>query len=113
MTTELLFTGCILARLFLAYLANIANRKWLKVMGYIAILPAIGFMYLFLTGVRNKVGAFGEKIWWNSFRPIHAVLYGAFAYFAIQGNRKAWIFLLVDALVGLGGFLWAHYKGVR
>ena len=109
----MLFTVCIIVRLSLAYLAKIANRTWLKAMGYLAILPVIGFLYLFMTGVRNKTGAFGEKIWWNSFRPVHALLYGAFAYFAIQGNRKAWIFLFIDALVGVGGFLWAHYRTVR
>lgn len=108
-TVFLFLLGCMSARLFLAYLAKIANRKWLKIMGYIAILPVIGFMYLYLSGIR-KVGAFGEKIWWNSLRPVHASLYGLFAYFAIYGNRNAWIFLLLDAIIGLVGFLRAHYS---
>jgi hypothetical protein len=109
MNTELLFLlGCMSARLFLAYLAKIANRKWLKIMGYLALLPAIGFMYFYLSGIR-KIGTFGEKIWWNSLRPIHASLYGLFAYFAIRGNLNAWIFLLVDAIIGLTGFLREHY----
>jgi len=104
-----LFAVCMFARLLLAYVAKIANQKWLSRMGYLAILPAIGFMYLFLSGTRNKTGAFGEKIWWNYLRPVHSLLYGLFAYFAILGNRKAWIFLLTDALVGLSGFITHHY----
>lgn len=100
--------GCMGVRLLIAFLAKQANKKWLRIMGYIAILPAFGFIYLFLTGVRNNVGAFGEKIWWINLRPIHALLYSLFAYFAITGNRNAWIYLLIDALVGLTGFLWVH-----
>jgi hypothetical protein len=97
-----------IARLSIAYLARVAPSRWLRIMGIVAIFPSIGFMYLFVSGTRNKTGAFGEKIWWNPFRPIHSILYGLFAYFAIKGNRRAWIFLLTDALVGLGGFLTHH-----
>jgi len=102
-----LFVACMIARLTLAYLARVAPFRWLRIMGIVAIFPAIGFMYLFLSGAR-KTGAFGQNIWWNPFRPIHAILYGLFAYFAIHGNRNAWIFLFVDAMVGLGGFLTHH-----
>ena len=38
-------------------------------MGYLALIPAIGFMYIFLTGSREKGGeVFGARIWWNSFK---------------------------------------------
>jgi len=109
-TLLLFLIGCMGARLLIAFLAKQANKKWLRLMGYIALLPAIGFTYLFLTGVRNNVGAFGEKIWWINLRPVHALLYSLFAYFAITGNRNAWIYLLIDALVGLTAFLWVHSR---
>lgn len=105
-----LFFGCIIARLFLVFLAIKAPLRWLKTMGYIALLPAIGFSYLFLSGTRKSTGAFGEKIWWNSFRPIHAFLYLLFAIFAIQGKREAWIFLLLDVCIGTIGFFHVHLK---
>ena len=107
-TLLLFLIGCMSARLLIAFLAKYANKKWLRFMGYVALVPALGFMYLFFTGVRNTVGAFGEKIWWNNLRPIHALLYSLFAYFAITGNRDAWIYLLMDALVSLLAFLWVH-----
>ena len=80
-------------------------------MGYLALLPAFGFTYLFFSGAR-KFGpeAYGGKIWWNSLRPVHAVLYTLFAYFAITGNRKAWVYLFADAMIGLFAFLWFHSK---
>ena len=107
-TLLLFLIGCMSVRLLIAFVAKQANKKWLRVMGYVALLPAFGFMYLFFTGVRNNVGAFGEKVWWKNLRPIHALLYSLFAYFAITGNRNAWIYLLIDALVGLISFLWVH-----
>ena len=83
-------------------------------LGYLALLPAIGFTYIYLTGAR-KTGAevFGEKIWWNNLRPVHAFLYGAFAYNAINKNRDSWMILLLDVVVGLAGFLAHHVIGVN
>ena len=82
----------------------------MKYLGYVALLPAIGFMYIYLTGSR-ETGAevFGEKIWWNDLRPIHSILYFLFAYNAIMGNKLSWIYLLVDVLFGLVSFLIHHY----
>jgi hypothetical protein len=79
-------------------------------MGYIALIISFGFMFIFLTGSR-KTGkeVMGEKIWWNDLRPIHSILYGLFAYFAITKNNNAWIVLLVDVLIGLFSFLTFHY----
>lgn len=102
--------GCIGARLLLVILAKKAPLLWLKWMGFIALLPASGFFYLFLSGARKGKGAFGEKIWWESLRPIHALLYFMFALFAITGKREAWIFLLIDLCIGASGFFYVHAK---
>lgn len=103
-------TGCIGARLLLAIVAKELPRPWLQVMGYLALAPALGFLYLFVSGARKGAGAFGEKIWWESLRPVHSLLYFMFAFSAIKGNRKAWLFLLLDLLVGVTGFFYVHIK---
>ena len=102
--------GCIGVRSLFVIIAKYINTNYLKYLGYLALLPAIGFMYIFLTGSR-KTGAetFGEKIWWNNLRPIHSILYFLFAYNAIMGNKQSWIYLLVDVLIGLTSFLIYHY----
>ncbi len=101
--------GCIGSRALLVYLAKIANRMYLQYMGYLLLLPAIGFLYLFFTGSRKTGGeVFGDKIWWNNLRPVHAVFYFLFAYNAIQGNPFAWMFLLADVIFGLLSFLLFH-----
>jgi hypothetical protein len=79
-------------------------------MGYGALVIAIGFFYIYLTGTR-KTGAevFGDTIWWNDLRPIHGLLYSLFAYNAITGNMSAWVYLLIDVIIGLTSFLIFHF----
>lgn len=102
--------GCVGSRLLLVYVAKNIKEAYLKYLGFLALVPAIGFIYLFLTGKR-KTGpeVFGGKIWWNKLRPVHALLYFLFAYNAIIGNKNAWIFLLVDVILGVISFLTFHY----
>lgn len=104
--------GCIGTRLLFVYLAKTLPNKYLQMMGYIALIPAIGFIYIFITGTR-ETGAevFGDKIWWNDLRPVHSFLYFCFAYFAISGKSDiAWKILFFDVLLGLTSFLIHHYK---
>jgi hypothetical protein len=98
--------GCIGLRSLFAYAARVASVGVLRVMGWLALIPAVGFVYIFVTGAR-KTGAevFGEKIWWNSLRPAHAVLYFAFAWLAINGMRcMAWKVLAADVALGFTAF---------
>ena len=101
--------GCIGVRSLFVVIAKYIDAKYLKYLGYLALLPATGFMYIYLTGSR-KTGAevFGEEIWWNNLRPIHSILYFLFAYNAITGNKQSWIYLLVDVLIGLISFFTYH-----
>lgn len=106
----LFLIGCIGTRSLFVYLAKNASKQYLMYMGYLALLPAIGFLYIYLTGAR-KTGAevFGEKIWWNDLRPIHSLLYFLFAYNAINGTEMAWVYLLIDVIIGLVSFLGHHF----
>ena len=104
------FCGCIPVRLGLALMACLLPIKYLPIMGYIALLPAIGFLGQYALGLRTKGKGFaGGDIWWTQMRPIHGVLYLLFALYAIRGKSFAWIILLVDALIGLMAGLY-HYK---
>jgi hypothetical protein len=106
----LFLTGCIGLRSLFVIIAKYINTNYLKYLGYLALLPAIGFIYIYLTGTRQTgPETFGDKIWWNNLRPIHATLYFLFAYNAIIGNKQSWIYLLADVLIGLISFLIYHY----
>ena len=102
--------GCIGTRSLFVYISKIISPQYLPILGYLALLPAIGFSYIYLTDSR-KTGpeVFGDKIWWNFLRPIHASLYFAFAYLAINKNPNSWVVLLLDVIIGLTTFLIYHW----
>lgn len=106
----LFLIGCMGTRSLLAIVAKMTPISYLPILGYIALIPAIGFIYLFLSGARTTgAETFGAKIWWNNLRPVHALLYILFAYAAINKNKNAWFVLAVDVLIGLISFLTHHY----
>lgn len=101
--------GCIPTRLFITYLAKHFSGNALKILGYVAFIIAFSFLYLFFTGKRKTgMETFGDKIWWNNLRPIHAAFYLLFAYGAVRGLRSAWKYLLYDVIFGLLAFLAFH-----
>ncbi len=101
--------GCIGTRTLFVLLAKFLDKKYLPYMGYLGLIIAIGFSIIFITGARETgPEVFGDKIWWNNLRPVHALLYFLFAYLAITQNDYAWIPLLIDVLFGLTSFLIFH-----
>lgn len=67
-------------------------------------------MTIYTLGLRKSgPEVFGEKIWWNNLRPVHAAMYVLFSIAAIQKKSYAWTFLLSDAVIGLISFLVHHY----
>ena len=107
----LFLIGCIGSRLLLVLVCKNLPIDLLPFAGYVALLPAFGFAYLYFTGSR-KTGpeVFGEKIWWDSLRPVHSLLYFSFAISAIRKNRSSWKFLLFDVVLGLTSFLIYHFS---
>lgn len=107
----LFLIGCIGTRLAFALVARVASQPILKALGYLALLPAIGFILIYALNLR-KTGqeVMGEKIWWNHLRPLHAFIYFVFSYLAISGNKNAWLALLADVIIGFTAFTVHHYK---
>jgi len=101
--------GCMGARFGLTYLAWRLPVEYLPYMGVPALVIAASFATIYIIGWR-KTGpeVRGDRIWWNSLRPVHAALWFTFAVLAFAGHRDAWIVLLVDTLIGLGAFSVYH-----
>lgn len=107
----LFLIGCIGTRVAFAALAAYIPLSYLPYLGYLAIIPAIGFLYIFITGARaTGAEVFGERIWWNFLRPVHAAIYLGFAYNAINKNTNSWMWLGADVLLGLVAFLIKHWS---
>lgn len=104
----LFLIGCIGTRLLFVIAARFSNRKTLPYLGYAALVPAIGMMYLWLTSSRLTGAEAGGKVWWHPWRFVHSALYFAFALSAIQQKTNAYLYLAADVMVGLALFF-AHY----
>jgi len=94
----LFFVGCIGVRLLFVYVAKNVPLTLLPYLGYLAILPSVGLMYLFITN-SSKTGFFEGPVWWNDARLVHSIFYGLFAYHAIKQHPNAWIYLLMDVII--------------
>lgn len=87
-----------------------AEEEKLYVMGILFAIIGITMIGLFATGSR-KTGpeVFGDKIWWNKYRPVHGALYLWFAYLATHNQPYAWQVLAFDTTFGLYLFLANRY----
>lgn len=102
--------GCIGARTLITVLAAYVHGSILTILGYLALLPVLGWLYIMLIGKRNTgPEVFGSRIWWQNLRPVHALLWAGFAYRAISGFSSAYRLLAIDTAIGLGAFLFHHY----
>jgi len=105
----LFLCGCILVRTILVIIAK-NNQEYLPIMGYLALIPAFGFLYIYITNSRQTgPEVFNQKIWWNDLRPIHCLLYLLFGMLAIRKDKNSWVILLFDVIIGLLAFLHFHY----
>ena len=102
---------CIPVRIAYVFAAKNINVNYLPYLGYLGMLPALGFFHIFVFGKRKSGGeTFGQTIWWNNLRPIHSVLYFIFGYLAINKNKNAYIPLLIDVMLGFFSFIVYHYS---
>ena len=101
--------GCIFLRLLFVLVALKINKKYLPILGILALFPAVGFMLIYFGVFRRKSGAFGQKVWWNNLRLVHAILYICFSLLAINKSKYSYIPLLIDVLIGFFAFMCHHY----
>tara|TARA_Y100000389_G_scaffold204574_1_gene258083 strand:+ start:10109 stop:10450 length:342 start_codon:yes stop_codon:yes gene_type:complete len=101
--------GCILVRILFVVMAYKIDRIYLPYLGILAIIPTIGFLAIYFGLIKRKSGAFGQKIWWNDLRPVHAFLYLCFTILAINKKKYSYIPLLIDVLIGIIFFINNHY----
>ena len=91
---------CIAVRLSIAYLAFLTyNSNWRYILVSFFFAASIGFTYLYITKQRQK-GAFGQKIWWDFLRPIHATLFFISGVLLTMKFKETYIILVIDAFIG-------------
>jgi hypothetical protein len=96
-------------RFALTALSAFATPTLITVIGWLSLIPVLGWAYIIFIGERNTgAEVFGDKIWWGKLRPVHMMLWLTFAVMAIQKMERAWLVLLADTLFGLVAFLVFH-----
>jgi hypothetical protein len=105
--------GCIGSRLIFTIISAFACGWFLMLLGFLALIPVIGWIYIIFIGKRDTgIEVLGDKIWWKNLRPIHLILWSLFVWLAVKRNPLAWLVLLVDTMFGLSAFLIYHwYQG--
>lgn len=101
--------GCIPVRLLIVYVAYKIPKQYLPYMGMIALIIAIGFMKAFIQSKQSDRGFFGNKVWWNSLRLVHFIMYFLFFIATTMHYSYAWVLLLMDIAIGTMATL-GHYN---
>lgn len=107
--TAMFLFGCMGSRFMLTFLAKTYPEVVLKPLGIAALVISVGFMTIWMFGLRKTgIETGGKPIWWNNLRPVHSILWALFAFFALKGDTRAWMILLADTLLGLTA--WTVHK---
>ena len=94
------FLVCIPVRATLALLAKRASPEVLRLFGYLALLSGLRFAYQFYHR-SGGVGVFGGSRWWDKYALVHGFMYLAFAFAALNGSDRAWVFALADVVLAV------------
>jgi hypothetical protein len=116
--SNLFLMGCIPARLLIVCLAYLMlnmdmGKNLFHLFLTITFAIGVGFWTIYMMDWRKtgiEVG--GEKIWWNSLRPVHGTIYLLFTLLAFMGYKEAWLFLLADTFIGLAAYF-HHYSNSK
>ena len=111
---KLLFLfGCIGFRLLISIIIKNTSTKYLPIYSFITIIPALGFILIYLFNLRKKKGAFNNNVWWNKLRPIHGIMYLLFSIYAFKKETFAWRILFLDGILGLLFWLNHYYLHIK
>ena len=104
--------GCILLRIIIAvlvYLAgNLKDKVWLMAMGWMGLIIAISFLFLYFSGGNDladkqlEIWEDDKQLWWKQLRLFHGLMYLSFFISAVlYQSPQSYIFLLIDVIFGL------------
>lgn len=100
LSVKLFLLCCIPMRILLASTPYYLPKKYFPYLGILLFSIGVTFLYLYFTNSRLKASEGGGKTWWAQYRIIHGILYLLAAYLIFQGDRRAYIPLLLDVFIG-------------
>ncbi len=99
---------CIPLRLLLAYAAYTMPLNFLPLLGVVVLAMGASMLYLYFTNGRLNAPEGGGDTWWKNLRLLHGSLFLCAAVYALNRDRRAYIPLLIDPIVGLIAFIHKH-----
>lgn len=106
-----LYAICILIRLLIVYITYICIRyRWVNpsLFSVFYFVFGLSFIYQYISKYR-RMGAFGQTIWWDYLRIVHAFIF-IYASILIYNENMNFIPLLIsDIFIGLSGHVFHHY----
>ena len=105
MKLSLLFCVCILVRFSFAYfVSRLYNSKFRYLFILLFFMMSLGFIFNYVSKIRTS-GAFGQKIWWDTYRPIHALLYSLTAILLLFKYKYSYIPITFDTIIAVYGYI--------
>lgn len=100
--STLFWTACIPTRTALAVTPVLLPEPWLQPFGVVLLGIGIAFSILYTFNLRqHAMESSTSTTWWHEWRIVHALLYMTAGILCIQGNRNAWIPLVIDICIAL------------
>lgn len=112
---DLFVYGCVPSRVILAILPLLdftkKNEKFRNMLSYILMAMGIGFLIIYIFGLRKKgVETGGRDIWWNNSRPIHGLLFLSSGIFLLNKQYEiSSSFIFIDLILGINGWVNNYY----
>jgi hypothetical protein len=106
--TFLFLFVCFPARVLLAYFAKNIPSYYLPFFSLLTFVIGVQFIRHYIKN-EPKIGFFGSNVWWENYRLIHGIDFLLFSVAAFFKNKNAWLFLLLDAILGLLFFIYEKY----
>ena len=102
MRPELVYwLGCIPTRIIIT-LSVYKKLVDYRVFAVFASFISLGFLSIWMFGLRKAPMESNGINWWNFARPIHGILWGASAILVFSGNYEhAYIPILMDTILGI------------
>jgi uncharacterized membrane protein YdcZ (DUF606 family) len=96
---------CLVIRFLFVIVALYVSPDTVKLyMSPIAFVIGISFIVIYLFDLRKtgqEVIGKSKSIWWNNLRPVHGIMYLLFAIAGYHKMKFAWVFLLIDVILGI------------
>ena len=104
---------CIIIRLLLAYSAYILYNKSIRY-ALIALffIISIGELYQYIMKTRT-IGAFNNRVWWDSLRPVHTLLFLCTSVSLFYKYKYSYFFLLLDTFISVVGYILIKPKIIK